>query len=101
MGVEIIVGLFVADEEIYKKYREKMYPILESHRGRFRYDFKVSEVLESEVDSPINRVFAIFFETEELMKAFYANEDYVQIRNEYFDAAVSAKTIISKHHTKP
>jgi uncharacterized protein (DUF1330 family) len=55
MRVERLVGLYVTDEEMYKKYREGMLPILEAFGGGFSYDFKVSEVLKSEVKEKINR----------------------------------------------
>lgn len=74
-----------------------MLPILQTYGGGFGYDFKVSEVLRSEVEEPINRVFTIFFENEDAMNTFFTNEKYIEIRNKYFEPSVSATTIISKY----
>ena len=54
MAIETLVGLYVTDDDSYQKYHEGMFPILQSYGGGFGYDFKVSEVLKTEVDSPIN-----------------------------------------------
>jgi len=97
MAIETLVGLYVTDDDLYQKYREGMLPILQTYGGGFGYDFKVSEVLRSEVEEPINRVFTIFFENEDAMNAFFTNEKYIEIRNKYFEPSVSATTIISKY----
>jgi len=97
MAIERLVGLFVTDDDMYRKYREYMYPVLQTYGGAFGYDFKVSEVLKSEVEAPINRVFTIFFETEESMNAFFTNKEYLEIRKKYYEPSVSATTVISKH----
>ena len=97
MAIERLVGLYVTDDDLYQKYREGMLPILKTYGGAFGYDFKVSEVLKSEVKVPINRVFTIFFENEEAMNAFFVNEKYLDIRNKYFEPSVIASTVISKY----
>ena len=97
MAIETLVGLYVTDDDLYQKYREGMLPILQTYGGGFGYDFKVSEVLRSEVEEPINRVFTIFFENEDAMNKFFTNEKYIEIRNKYFEPSVSATTIISKY----
>lgn len=97
MAIETLVGLYVTDDDLYRKYREGMSPILQTYGGGFGYDFKVSEVLKSEVEAPINRVFTIFFENEDAMNTFFTNEKYLEIRNKYFESSVSATTIISKY----
>ncbi len=97
MAIERLVGLFVTDDDLYQKYREKMFPILQTYGGGFGYDFKVSEVLKSEVKEPINRVFTIFFENEDSMNKFFTDEKYLYIRNKYYEPSVSATTIISKY----
>jgi len=55
----------------------------------------VSDVLKSEVDTPINRVFTICFENEELMNAFFSNERYLKIKSEFFEPSVASATVIS------
>ncbi len=97
MAIETLVGLYVTDDDSYQKYREGMFPILQSYGGGFGYDFKVSEVLKTEVDSPINRVFTIYFENGEAMNSFFANEKYLEIRKKYFESSVTSTTIISKY----
>jgi uncharacterized protein (DUF1330 family) len=97
MAIERLVGLFVTDDELYSKYREGMRPILQTYGGKFGYDFKVSEVLKSEVKEPINRIFTLTFETEESMNGFFSDENYLMVRNQYFDPSVSATTIIAKY----
>lgn len=73
---EMMVGLKVINDEVYQNYREAMKPILETFGGGFRYDFKIAETLKSETDDPINRVFAIYFSSEEMMEKFFSHEDY-------------------------
>ncbi len=97
MAVERLMGLFVTDDDLYQKYREGMYPILQAYGGDFGYDFKVSEVLKSEVEEPINRVFTIYFNNEESMSKFFADEDYLKVRRKYYSVSVSANTLISKY----
>ncbi len=97
MAIERLVGLFVTDDDLYQKYREGMIPILHSYGGGFGYDFKVSDVLKSEVESPINRIFTIYFENEEALNSFFSNEEYLEIRNKYFESSVSAITTIAKY----
>lgn len=97
MVIERLVALFVTDDDLYQKYREGMLPILKSYGGGFGYDFKISEVLKSKVNEPINRVFTIYFEDEKAMDNFFTDENYLKIRNQYFEPAVSASTVIAKY----
>jgi len=97
MAIERVVGLFIKDEDLYKKYREGMSPILKAYGGAFGYDFEISKVLKSEVSEPINRVFTIFFENEDFMDRFFSDEKYLAIRKKYFEPSVLATTIISKY----
>jgi len=46
--MEYLIGLYVTDDEMYKKYRTAMYPLLQKYGGDFGYDFKIAEVLKSE-----------------------------------------------------
>lgn len=97
MRFERLVGLYVTDEDMYKKYREAMLPILGTFGGAFSYDFKVSEVLKSEVKEKINRVFIIHFENEESMNLFFSNEKYLDVKEKYFVPSVSDVTEIAKY----
>ncbi len=97
MAIERLVGLFVTDDDLYQQYREAMLPILKQHGGGFGYDFKIEKVLKSEVDEQINRVFTIYFDNEDSMNTFFSNEKYLEIRQQYYEPAVSATTIIAKY----
>ena len=59
MPFEQWIGLAISDEDLYRKYREGMTPILERYGGSFRYDLVIASVLKAEVEQPIDRVFAI------------------------------------------
>lgn len=94
---EMIVGLQIKNDDVYSKYREAMTPILGLYGGGFRYDFKVSEVLKNEEGRSINRVFAIYFKDEDSMNNFFRNEDYLNVKAEFFEKSVSETTIISQY----
>ncbi|MFT7003668.1 MAG: hypothetical protein ACJAWW_001020 [Sulfurimonas sp.] len=97
MRFERIVGLYVTDEDMYTKYREAMLPMLETFGGGFSYDFRVSEVLKSEVEEKINRVFIIYFKNEESMNLFFSNEKYLEIKQKYFLPSVLDATEIARY----
>ena len=90
MKIERLVALFVSNDDLYNKYRENMLPILESYGGGFGYDFTIAEVLKSKVNEPINRVFTIYFKNEKAMDDFFNDEQYLKIRKQYYEPAVSA-----------
>jgi uncharacterized protein (DUF1330 family) len=71
--------------------------LLTQYKGGFRYDFKISEVLKSENESKINRVFTIYFKSKDLMEGFFGNSDYKKIKEEYFKSSVGDVTIISEY----
>ena len=95
MSYEILVGLDIKNDQLYQKYRDEMKPILEAYGGRFRYDFKVSDVLLSETSNEINRVFTITFPDVKNKEAFFSDTAYLAIKKTYFEASVAATTIIS------
>lgn len=97
MAFETIVGLQVRDREGYARYRAGMTPILRSHGGGFRYDFVVSETLESEAEHPINRVFAIHFPDRAAKERFFADPAYLKVRKEFFEPSVSARVTIAEY----
>ncbi|MFT5177301.1 MAG: hypothetical protein ACI90R_000338 [Alteromonas macleodii] len=97
MSFERIMGLHVTDDEEYQKYREGMLPILGSFGGSFGFDFKISEVLKSKTENPINRVFTIDFPSKEVMEAFFSDSSYIEVKNRYFQTSVGSVTIISMH----
>jgi len=97
MITEMLVGLNVVDEAAYQRYRDEIAPILESHTGGFGYDFKVSDVLKSPTEAPINRLFTIYFSTEDSMNAFFTNEAYLKIKQRHFAGSVADTTTIATY----
>ena len=94
MAIETLVALQVTNDEKYTMYREKMAPILKNHKGRFGYDFKISEVLKSEINKPVNRVFTICFENKDDRDSFFSNEEYLKVKKMYFlDSVTTIKRI--------
>lgn len=97
MKYEMLVGLQVSDDSTYTQYREAMAPILETYGGGFRYDFKISEVLKKETSNPINRVFTIFFADEKSKNSFFADPEYLKMKERFFIKSVESTTIIAEY----
>ncbi|KZN61875.1 hypothetical protein N473_20245 [Pseudoalteromonas luteoviolacea CPMOR-1] len=91
---EMLVGLEIIDDVVYSEYRAAMKPILTAMGGEFGYDFRVSEVLKSEVEDKINRVFTIRFPNKNIMSAFFDDPEYQAIKAQYFSPSVGSFTII-------
>ncbi|MBD1581388.1 DUF1330 domain-containing protein [Pseudoalteromonas sp. S16_S37] len=94
---EMLVGLEVYDGGIYEQYRAAMKPLLAQYEGGFGYDFAVSEVLRSEVDVAINRVFTIYFANKAKADGFFSNNDYLAIKSQYFESSVRNTVIIASY----
>lgn len=90
-----LYGLQVTDPAVYQRYRNEMTPILHRFGGAFGYDFAVSDVLKSETDRPINRVFTIRFPDSGTADRFFADPDYLAVRTAWFGASVSHVTVIA------
>jgi len=97
MAYEILVGLNVLDDDLYSQYRAAMKPILTNIGGGFGYDFKVAEVLLSEVSEKINRVFTIHFPCKADKESFFADEGYLKVKEKFFIKSVGDTTIISSY----
>ncbi len=97
MAIEMLVGLNVLDDAAYESYRDEMTPILESYGGGFGYDFKIAEVLKSPTDTPINRVFTISFPDEDSMNSFFANDEYLEVKQRHFERSVADTIIIATY----
>ncbi len=95
MAFEMLVGLNVIDDETYQAYRNAMNPILATNGGCLGYDFKVSEVLLSEADEVINRVFTIRFPDSGAKESFFSDPDYIRAKEQYFEKSVSSTTVIA------
>lgn len=74
-----------------------MTPLLERLNGFFRYDFRVSEMLKSEADESYNRVFVISFPDQASKDQLFGDEQYLAIKAEFFEPAVSASGIIAAY----
>ncbi|WP_057831406.1 DUF1330 domain-containing protein [Colwellia sp. TT2012] len=97
MSHEILVGLNVLDDLIYEDYRTAMKPMLADYQGRFGYDFKVSQVLISEGNTDINRVFTLNFTNKEKMDGFFSDPQYLLVKEKFFIKSVGSATIISSY----
>lgn len=97
MALENLVGLDVSDDASYQAYREAMTPILTRYGGGFRYDFRVGEVLKSESDARINRLFIIHFPDRGAKDGFFADPEYAAVRARFFAPAVKAVTILAEY----
>ena len=97
MTHEMMVGLTVTDDDVYREYRAAMAPLLAAHGGGFRYDFTIGKVLQSASEHPINRVFAIYFGSRELKDAFFAHPEYRAIKARFFERSVAATTIFGAY----
>ena len=95
--LEVLVGLEVLDDEQYTRYREGMTPILEAHGGFFRYDFRIAEVLKTDAPHPINRLFIISFPNAATRDAFFSNDEYLQVKREFFEPSVNGATMIAEY----
>jgi len=90
-------GLHVIDDDKYRRYREGMTPILARHGGSFGYDFVVSQVLISQTERPINRVFTIRFPDRDRAAEFFSDPAYLAVRRTWFEPAVAAITQIATY----
>jgi uncharacterized protein (DUF1330 family) len=97
MPFDRVVGLQVADEASYARYREGMLPTLTKHGGVFRYDLRVSEVLKAEAGQPINRLFVLRFPDQAAQTAFFADPAYLAVREAHFKPAVATVSIIGEY----
>lgn len=97
MRIERLVGMYIINDIGYTKYREAMMPLLSTYGGGFAYDFKIAEVLKSQTQKKINRVFIIYFENEKSMNNFFSDDKYLAIKEQYFNDSVSDITEIAKY----
>lgn len=65
--------------------------------GGLGYDFKVSEVLQSKTEAPINRVFTIYFPDRGAMSSFFSDGEYLEVKQRHFEQAVADTTIIATY----
>ena len=97
MAFEMIVALFVADQQIYSQYREEIAPLLAAEGGRFRYDFAVAQMLKGDAGHDVNRLFILQFPDRAAKERFFSNPHYTAIRGRLFPKAVEAITVIAEY----
>lgn len=97
MSYEMTVGLMVKDAALYAEYRAGMMPLLERAGGGFRYDFEVSRTLKNEEGREINRVFVLQFPDRETKERYFADGEYLAVRERLFVPAVEAVTLIAEY----
>ncbi len=97
MVYEMLVGLHVTNDKVYQDYREKMTPVLIECGGGIGYDFRIAEVLKSQTDNEINRVFTIYFPDKEAMQKFFSAESYRAIKAKFFESSVASTTVIAEY----
>lgn len=93
---EYVVGLEVVDDKMYDEYRKNMMPILKSFRGGFHYDFRIDEVLKTQSEDSINRVFTIYFPNKKTADSFFSDSLYLKVKEKYFEKSVRSMTIIAE-----
>lgn len=98
--IEMLMGMEILDEDRYARYRAAMLPILQGYGAGFGYDLQVASVLRSETDGPINRVFTIYFPSEEKRAAFFADPAYIAAKQAHFVGAVGHVVEIARY-TRP
>ena len=101
MPVEMLMGLQVADEGTYARYRAEMTPLLEAHGGRFLVDVRVAEILRAPSGSPFNRLFTIRFPSRRQRDAFFTHPDYLAIRGRLFQPSVSSIVQLGAYVVEP
>ena len=97
MSFERCVGLEVADEVLYRQYRDGMTPILERYGGAFRYDFVIAKTLKSETPAVINRLFVTAFKDKATHDAFFADAEYQKVREMFFKPSVRNSTVLATY----
>ena len=96
MPYQMVVGLHVADQEMYSRYRKEMRPLLAAEGGSFQYDFEVNRSLVNSAGHPINRVFVLTFPDAQAKERFFADSRYRAIRADLFENAVHGTTVIAE-----
>ena len=98
-GSGLVVALDVSDLSAYERYREDIAPLLRGAGGRFRYDFRVTEVLRAEAAPRINRLFVLDFPDGARRDAFFADRRYQAIKRRLFTRAVSNVIVLAEYGT--
>jgi uncharacterized protein (DUF1330 family) len=98
--IEILIGLQVTDQGQYAEYRKHMSPLLEAHGGRFVVDVHVAEVLLAPEAKPFNRLFTLRFPSQAQHDAFFANPDYLAVRERHWVPSVAAVQRLARYEVE-
>ena len=94
MPYNLLVGLEITDAVLYQTYREQMQPLLSRYGGAFGVDVEVSRVLRAPEDARFNRLFTLIFPSRAVADAFFADDHYLRVKEQYFVGAVGAQHIL-------
>jgi uncharacterized protein (DUF1330 family) len=97
MPHELVIAMNVTDPQTYSSYRAGMTPILIRYGGGFRYDMEVSRVFASPTSHPITRLFAIFFRDRPARDAFFADPEYLRVREQLLTRSIDGYTVVAEH----
>lgn len=89
MSYQILVGANITDQHMYEEYRRQMFPLLSKSKGEFLYDFNATPLEMGKLGQNYNRVFVISFPDENTKTGFFADPDYLKIRQTLLLGAVS------------
>ncbi|RYZ09777.1 MAG: DUF1330 domain-containing protein [Myxococcales bacterium] len=99
--MEILIGLEVRDDAMYREYRARMTPLLLAHGGSFGVDVRVAEVLKSPQPGAFNRLFTIRFPSVAAHDTFFGNAEYLAIRRQWFEPGVGLVTHLGRYEVLP
>jgi uncharacterized protein (DUF1330 family) len=99
--MDILIGLWVTDEQTYAAYRAHMMPLLSARGGSFGVDVRVAEVLTNPGAEPFNRLFTIRFPSREAHDEFFADPDYLAVRKRYFEPSVAHTARFGRYQVLP
>jgi uncharacterized protein (DUF1330 family) len=97
MAYDMLIALTVSDDASYARYRQAISPFLARHEARFRYDFRVSDLLSTEGDASINRVFVLSFPDRMRKDAFWGDPEYLATKARLFERCVQTFTLIGEY----
>lgn len=99
--IDILIGLRVTDEDTYSAYRAHMTPLLAARGGSFGVDVRVAQVLKNPGAEAFNRLFTIRFPTLEAHDAFFADPEYLAVRQRFFDTSVAYTLRLGRYEVLP
>ena len=90
-----LVGAYIANQQGYQDYRDRMKLLLDKVEGVFEYDYHAVATQMSTRGTQYNRLFVLSFPDEEVSKQYFASGEYQAIRAEFFDTSVAEIAILA------